>query len=66
MRQKSKSEFNGHIFMEDEMKTKQDAKKSGYVRPKMRTVVTPKEIRDIDQPCAFYTRRATKSRRRPK
>ena len=66
MPQKSKSELNDCALMEDEMKTKQDAKKSGYVRPQMRTVVTPKEIRDIDQPCAFYTRRATKSRRKPK
>jgi hypothetical protein len=36
--------------MEDTMKTQDTVKKNAYVRPKMQTVVTPKEIRDIDQP----------------
>lgn len=25
-----------------------------YQKPVMKTVVTPKEVRDIEQPCAFY------------
>jgi hypothetical protein len=25
-----------------------------YQKPAMKTVVTPKEVRDIEQPCAFY------------
>lgn len=25
-----------------------------YEKPVMKTVVTPNEIRDIEQPCAFY------------
>jgi hypothetical protein len=28
--------------------------RKAYIRPVMRTVITPTEIRDIDQPCAFY------------
>lgn len=37
------------------MKTKPVAKRKAYVRPTIRTVVTPKEIGDIDQPCAFVS-----------
>ena len=44
------------------MKAKPTKTRKSYVRPAMRTVVTPKEIRDIDQPCAFYTRRGTSRR----
>jgi hypothetical protein len=36
------------------MKANNETKKPEYVRPRMQTVVTPREIRDIDQPCAFY------------
>ena len=25
-----------------------------YQKPVMKTVVTPQEIRDVEQPCAFY------------
>jgi hypothetical protein len=42
------------VQKEDAMKTNETPKNKTYVRPTMRTVVTPKEIRDIDQPCAFY------------
>lgn len=35
------------------MSQKFDRPARGYVRPTITTVVTPKEIRDIDQPCAF-------------
>jgi hypothetical protein len=48
------------------MKTKETAKPKTYVRPVMRTVVTPKEIRDIDQPCAFNEPGSNKAKRRPK
>ena len=41
------------------MKTHENPKRKAYVRPSMRTVVTPKEIRDIDQPCAFYSRKGS-------
>lgn len=47
------------------MKTKDATKRETYVRPVMRTVVTPKEIRDIDQPCAFNEPGSNKSKRRP-
>lgn len=33
-----------------------------YVRPTMETVVTPREIRDIDQPCAFYEPKKKKTK----
>lgn len=39
-----------------EKKTKETKKKEGYVKPEMKTVVTPKEVRDIDQPCAWKKR----------
>lgn len=29
-------------------------KRSTYEKPVVKTVVTPEEIRDIEQPCAFY------------
>jgi hypothetical protein len=34
-------------------KTEKKPAKPPYVKPEMKTVVTAKEIRDIDQPCAF-------------
>ena len=39
-----------------EIASKQEAVTTAkdYVRPSMVTIVTPREIRDIDQPCAFY------------
>ena len=42
-------------FEEEKMKKEVDKKdkKPQYVKPDMKTVVTPKEIRDIDQPCGF-------------
>ena len=46
------------------MKANEAPKKKPYVRPVMRTIVKPKEIRDIDQPCAFY--RPGEKRRPPK
>lgn len=44
--------------------TDQVAKTKRYTRPTMRTVITPKEIRDLDQPCAFYA--PGEKRRKPK
>ncbi len=32
---------------------KKTTKAKGYKKPVMKTVITPKEIRDIEQPCAF-------------
>jgi hypothetical protein len=34
-------------------KTAKKPEKPEYVKPEMKTVVTPGESRDIDQPCAF-------------
>ena len=38
-------------------KTEKKIEKPAYEKPEMKTVITPKEIRDIDQPCGFYRRR---------
>ncbi len=38
-------------------KIEKKIEKPAYVKPEMKTVTTPKEIRDIDQPCGFYRRR---------
>lgn len=32
---------------------KKETQKPIYVKPEMKTVITPKENRDLDQPCAF-------------
>ncbi|NJL07319.1 MAG: hypothetical protein HC900_02950 [Methylacidiphilales bacterium] len=48
------------------MKTNESLKSKAYVRPTMRTVVTPKEIRDIDQPCAFYAPGERRKKNKPK
>lgn len=42
--------------------TKATAATKEYVRPTMATVVTPAEIRDIDQPCAFYEPKKKKTK----
>jgi len=34
-------------------KKEQKLEKPAYVKPDMKTVLTPQEIRDIDQPCGF-------------
>ncbi|NJO53825.1 MAG: hypothetical protein HC829_02395 [Bacteroidales bacterium] len=51
---------------EDAMKTNESPKSEAYVRPTMRTVVTPTEIRDIDQPCAFYAPGERRKKNKPK
>lgn len=33
---------------------KKTAEEATYEKPVMKTIVTPTEIRDIEQPCAFY------------
>jgi hypothetical protein len=37
-------------------KTEKKIEKPAYVKPEIKTVITPKEIRDIDQPCGFHKR----------
>ena len=32
---------------------KKQTKAKAYKKPVMKTVITPKEIRDIEQPCSF-------------
>ncbi len=32
----------------------EEKSKISYQRPEMKTVITPQEIRDIEQPCAFH------------
>ncbi len=36
------------------MKKEQGKDKRTYEKPVVKTSVTPKEIRDLEQPCAFY------------
>ena len=33
---------------------KKEATKKAYEKPVVKTAVTPREIRDLEQPCAFY------------
>ena len=40
--------------MKKAAETKRADQPAQYQKPVMKTVVTPKEVRDIEQPCAFY------------